>query len=118
MRRVLPILLIVAALALSAGPAFAGLCGTASFYGRESLGRTATGDYFDGTTLTAAMPDAAHLGERWLVTLAGRAVTVLINDIGPQRHLHRIIDLSAAAARQIGLTRRMGLATVCLRRLS
>lgn len=88
----------------------------ASWYGTESGSRTASGDYFDGSSLTAAMPSRSHLGERWRVSYAGRSVVVLVDDIGPAAYLHRGIDLSRAAAEIIGLTR-AGVARVCLDRL-
>jgi rare lipoprotein A len=88
----------------------------ASYYGTESGSRTATGEYFDGSSLTAAMPSRSHFGERWRVTYAGRSVTVRVNDLGPAKWTGRGIDLSHAAARAIGLTR-AGTGRVCLERL-
>ena len=88
----------------------------ASYYGTESGSRTATGEHFDGSGLTAAMPSRSHLGERWRVTYAGKTVTVRINDLGPAAWTHRGIDLSHAAARVIGLTH-AGTGRVCLERL-
>lgn len=88
----------------------------ASYYGTESGSRTATGEHFDGSSLTAAMPSRSHLGEHWRVSYAGRSVVVRVNDVGPATRLHRGIDLSHAAARVIGLTR-PGVAKVCLDRL-
>lgn len=88
----------------------------ASFYGSESGSRTATGEHFDGSSLTAAMPSRSHLGERWRVSYAGRSVVVRINDIGPAARLGRGIDLSRAAASRIGLTR-AGVGRVCLERI-
>lgn len=79
------------------------ICGVVSFYGTESGDKTATGEHFDGTSITAAMPDRSHLGEVWKVTWKGRSVTVRINDVGPRADLNRIMDLSKAAAKRIGL---------------
>jgi rare lipoprotein A len=116
-------LLIVAAEALSllfVAPAHGAECAgkmlLASHYGSESGNRTATGERFDGSSLTAAMPSRAHLGERWRVSYAGRSIVVRINDIGPAPRLHRDIDLSTAAARRIGMIR-AGVARVCAERL-
>lgn len=86
-------------------------CGIASFYGTESGTRTATGAYFDGRSMTAAMPSRSMLGKRVRVTYRGRSVVVLVNDLGPNRRLNRIIDLSRAAARVLGLP---GIGLVCL----
>jgi rare lipoprotein A len=101
-----------------AGPACHGIAGTASFYGTESCQkhrpcRTATGAYFDGSSMTAAMPSRSMLGRRVRVTdmRTGHSVVVLVNDIGPASWTHRVIDLSRAAARALGMG---GLARVCL----
>lgn len=90
-----------------------GQTGTASWYGTESGSRTASGAYFDGSGMTAAMPSRAMLGRRVVVTdmATARSVTVLVNDVGPAPRLHRIIDLSRAAARRLGMA---GLARVCI----
>lgn len=88
----------------------------ASYYGQESGNRTADGSYFDGSSLTAAMPSRSHLGERWRVTYRGRSVTVQVNDVGPAAYLHRDIDLSRAAAERIGMIG-AGIARVCAERL-
>jgi rare lipoprotein A len=89
---------------------------TASWYGAESGNRTATGDYFDGSSMTAAMPSRKHFGERYRVTFRGKSVTVRINDLGPHKRLGRGIDLSRAAADKIGM-RRAGVAKVCIERV-
>lgn len=77
--------------------------GIASWYGPGYHGkRTSSGERFDQDELTAAHERYAF-GTRVRVTLltTGRSVTVRINDRLPRRD--RIIDLSRAAARQIGL---------------
>lgn len=89
---------------------------TASWYGAESGNRTATGDHFDGSSLTAAMPSRKHFGERYRVTFRGKSVTVRINDLGPHKRLGRGIDLSRAAAEKIGM-RHAGVARVCIERV-
>ena len=90
--------------------------GKASWYGTESGNRTATGVHFDGSSMTAAMPSRKHLGEHWKVTYKGKSVVVRVNDLGPAKHLHRVIDLSRAAAKRIGLTA-AGVGTVCMVRV-
>lgn len=91
-------------------------CVSASWYGSESGNRTATGEYFDGSSLTAAMPSRKHLGERYRVHYGSKSVVVRINDVGPAKWTHRGIDLSRAAARHIGLIGH-GVGIVCLERL-
>jgi hypothetical protein len=79
--------------------------GLASWYGSKFHGRrTAYGDIFDMYQLTAAFPDRSMYGKTLRVTYlkSGRSVDVLVNDYGP--HVSgRVIDLSMAAARAIGL---------------
>ena len=86
--------------------------GIASWYGLQHQGlKMANGKRFDRRKLTAAS---------WYVPLGtvlrvvnlenGRSVTVTVTDRGPNFRLHRILDLSEAAARQLdyvekGLTR-------------
>jgi len=91
--------------------------GRASYYGRELAGNpTASGEPFDPTDLTAAHR-TLPLGTRVRVTHArtGESVVVRINDRGPF-HSNRVIDLSRAAADEIGLTR-AGTAVVDLEKL-
>lgn len=77
--------------------------GLASYYGKERQGRKmANGQRFDYHKLTAAcwfLP----LGTQVQVTNLknGRTVTVTITDRGPAHRLHRVIDLSFAAALQL-----------------
>ena len=76
----------------------------ASYYGDAFAGRpTASGEIFDPQLLTAAHK-TFPLGSIVQVTDAesGRSVTVRINDRGPF-HGDRAIDLSEAAAEQIGM---------------
>tara|TARA_B100001057_G_scaffold460414_1_gene511459 strand:+ start:74 stop:652 length:579 start_codon:yes stop_codon:yes gene_type:complete len=80
--------------------------GEASFYGNELAGnRTASGERFDPQGLTAAHR-TLPLGSEVRVTNPrnGESVVVRINDRGPY-HGNRVIDLSYAAAREIGLIR-------------
>ncbi len=87
--------------------------GEASYYGPRFHGRrTASGTRFDKRQLTAAHP-LLPLGSRVVVTniANGRQVEVEVNDRGPYAG-DRVIDLSEAAARRIGITRKEGVATV------
>jgi rare lipoprotein A len=78
--------------------------GIASWYGLQHQGRKmANGKRFDRRKMTAAS---------WYVPLGtvlrvvnmenGRSVTVTVTDRGPNLRLHRIVDLSEAAARELG----------------
>lgn len=78
--------------------------GTASFYGSAHQGkRTASGERFDQHALTAAHR-RLPFGSRVLVTNLSndRSVVVRINDRGPHTR-NRLIDLSRAAAEQLGM---------------
>ena len=80
--------------------------GEASYYGNELAGnRTATGEVFDPNKLTAAHR-TLPLGSEVRVTNPrnDESVVVRINDRGPY-HGNRVIDLSYAAAQEIGLIR-------------
>jgi rare lipoprotein A len=94
------------------------LTGTASWYGPGFHGRrSASGEMFNQNDLTAAHR-TLPFGTRVRVTnlRTGQQVVVRINDRGPFSH-GRIIDLSAAAAGQIGL-RASGVGRVQLEVLS
>jgi peptidoglycan lytic transglycosylase len=83
-----------------------GQVGYASFYGRPHDGlRTASGERYDMDEMTAAHR-TLPFGTRVRVTNLenGRRVVVRINDRGPFRK-GRVIDLSYAAARKLGLVR-------------
>ncbi len=89
----------------AAGPANQAQSGMASYYHDRFQGRrTASGARYDKGTLSAAHK-TLPLGTRVRVTdtRSGRSVVVRVNDRGPY-HGGRIIDLSRAAANQIGLT--------------
>ena len=80
--------------------------GEASYYGSELAGNpTASGEAFDPQKLTAAHR-TLPLGSEVRVTNPrnAKSVIVRINDRGPF-HGNRVIDLSTAAARTIGLIR-------------
>ena len=81
--------------------------GVASYYGRRFHGRrTASGERFDMNAMTAAHR-TLPFGSMVEVTnpRTGQSVTVRINDRGPFTR-GRTIDLSRAAAEQIGLVSR------------
>jgi len=92
--------------------------GMASYYGNELAGnRTASGERFDPAQLTAAhrsLPFGSLV--RVTNTSNGDSVVVRINDRGPFTH-RRVIDVSTAAAREIGM-HRSGTARVKLALLS
>ena len=78
--------------------------GIASWYGPRFHGRrTASGERYDMNDLTAAHP-SLRFGTKVGVrnTRTGREVVVRINDRGPFSK-NRIIDLSYAAAREVGV---------------
>ena len=86
--------------------------GKASWYGKFHHGhRTASGEIFNSNALTAAHR-TLRFGSRVRVKheTTRREVTVRINDRGPFKS-GRIIDLSRAAAKAIGL---IGVASVTL----
>ena len=91
------------------GRAQTGQVGWASWYGKQHQGRkTASGDRFSRSQLTAAHR-SLPLGTKVQVTnlRTGQHVVVKINDRGPHGGgKRRIIDLSEAAAKQIGLASR------------
>jgi rare lipoprotein A len=112
----LKILVVLLSLALSGcgkGPTHT-LQGTASWYGHPHHGRlTASGQPFNMYALTAAHR-TLPMGTRLRVTnlTNRRSVVVTITDRGPFVH-KRVIDLSYAAAREIGMVG-PGLAPVAL----
>jgi rare lipoprotein A len=74
----------------------------ASFYGNESGSKTASGQRFNENAMTAAHR-SLPFGTKLKVTHGDRSVVVTINDRGPFVH-GRVLDLSTAAARAVGLT--------------
>ena len=76
--------------------------GMASYYGNESGSKTASGQRFNQNALTAAHR-TLPFGTKLRVTHGGRSVVVTINDRGPFIR-GRVLDLSTAAAREVGLT--------------
>jgi len=76
------------------------LVGTASWYGKQHQGRKmANGQRFDRHKLTAASWDFPLGTTLRVVNMKnGNSVLVTITDRGPNHRLHRILDLSEAAA--------------------
>lgn len=98
----------------SAQAASGNQCGSASWYALTS--RTASGEMMNPAKLTAAHK-TLPFGTKLKVTNKnnGRSVVVRINDRGPFIK-GRVIDLSKAAAREIGMIR-SGHAPICFTRL-
>jgi rare lipoprotein A len=82
------------------------MVGVASFYAARFQGkRTASGEKFDNSALTAAHKSLPFGSQVKVTNLRnGKSVVVRINDRGPYVR-GRIIDLSKAAAKKIGLGR-------------
>jgi peptidoglycan lytic transglycosylase len=81
------------------GQSFSGI---ASFYGNESGSKTASGQRFNQNAMTCAHR-SLPFGTKLRVTHGGQSVVVTVNDRGPFVH-GRVLDLSTAAARAVGLT--------------
>jgi rare lipoprotein A len=111
---------LIAMLVALAAPALARTGGTdekgiASMYASRFVGRTtASGEVLDQHRFTAAHRKLPF-GTKLVVTNKrnGRSVIVIVNDRGPHRK-GRIIDLSPAAAQQLGM-KRAGLVPVEIR---
>ncbi len=84
---------------LGSGHSFSGM---ASYYGNESGSRTASGQRFNQNAMTCAHR-SLPFGTKLRVTHGDRSVVVTVNDRGPFVR-GRVLDLSTAAARAIGLT--------------
>ena len=80
--------------------------GMASYYGQELAGnRTANGERFDPSGMTAAHRTLPFGSMVRVTNLSnGQSVVVRINDRGPFGR-NRVIDVSHAAAKEIGLHR-------------
>src|SRR5450631_2122271 len=76
--------------------------GMASFYGNESGSKTASGQRFNQNAMTCAHR-SLPFGTKLRVTHDGQSVIVTVNDRGPFVR-GRVLDLSTAAARAVGLT--------------
>ena len=93
--------------------AWVGETGTASYYGPAYHGRrAASGPRFDQMALTAAHP-WLPFGTKVRVTLAGTSRTVIVTITDRLYSSRRVVDLSLAAARQLGMISR-GIAQVTL----
>ncbi len=114
MPTLVPRLLLVFGMALGALPACTMLpvgwtgrqAGLASWYGPGFYGRqTASGAVYTGAALTAAHRSLPFGTVVRVTNLAnGRRVVVVVDDRGPFVR-GRVIDLSAAAARRLGMVR-------------
>ena len=80
--------------------------GITAYYNKDYKGRTASGETYDPAKFTAAHR-TLPFGTRLLVTdeKSGRSVEVVINDRGPFTK-GRVLDLSLAAARELGMISR------------
>lgn len=107
-------ILVAALLVAGAGsPARAAQCGTASWY-TYTGNPTATGEAFNGTSMTAAhrtLPFGTIV--KVVDQRTGKSVVVRINDRGPAAWTGRIIDLSKRAATSLGF-KSAGTAKVCI----
>lgn len=115
-RKVVSVAALAAAL-LSISTAAYAQCGGASWYGPGFNGkRAASGEIFNENAMTAAHR-SLPFGTKVMVTdqRTGRQISVTINDRGPF-HGSRIIDLSKAAATELGFRNR-GTTSVCLSQL-
>ena len=79
-----------------------GFTGVASTYGNESGRQTASGQRFNENAMTCAHR-SLPFGTKLRVTHGGRSVIVTVNDRGPFVR-GRVLDLSTAAARAVGIT--------------
>ncbi|MDB5473124.1 MAG: septal ring lytic transglycosylase RlpA family protein [Devosia sp.] len=116
LRKALSVAALAAAL-LSLPTAAYAQCGGASWYGPGFNGkRAASGEIFNENAMTAAHR-SLPFGTQLLVTdqSSGRQIKVTINDRGPF-HGKRIIDLSKAAANELGFRNR-GTTSVCISQL-
>ena len=107
----------LAATLLSFSTAAYAQCGGASWYGPGFNGKkAASGEIFNENAMTAAHR-SLPFGTKLLVTdqNTGRQIKVTINDRGPF-HGKRIIDLSKAAASELGFRNR-GTTSVCISQL-
>ena len=88
--------------------------GIASWYGKDMKGRlTASGEKYDPAALTAAHREFPFGAQLKVINLENdHSVLVTVNDRGPYLN-NRILDLSSAAASQLGM-KKPGLVAVCV----
>lgn len=78
--------------------------GIASYYGHESSNRTANGERFRPGGLTGAIWGLPFNTKVRVTNLKNKKLVIVrINDRGPSKRLHRIIDLSQGSAEKIGM---------------
>jgi len=89
-----------------AGPVRAAECGYITYY-HATGNRTACGDRYDGSQMIAAHR-TLKCGTILTVTdrATGKSVKVVVRDRGPAKWTGNSLDLSYAAARQMGMVRR------------
>jgi rare lipoprotein A len=87
--------------------------GVASVYATQHQSKkTASGERFDEHKLTAASKTLPLNSKAKVTNLkTGRSVDVTITDRGPYAK-HRVIDLSPAAAKEVGIDKKEGVARV------
>jgi rare lipoprotein A len=89
----------------TASQTWTGETGVASYYGSAHQGRrTASGDRFDQNALTAAHP-WLPFGTKVRVTLQETGQSVIVTITDRLYSARRVIDLSVAAARLLGMVR-------------
>lgn len=89
-------------------PALEARQGEASYYADSLAGhRTASGDRYDPRQFTCASRDLPFGTVLRVVRVdTGAAVIVRVNDRGPFGRRQRLLDLSRAAAQELGMVRR------------
>ena len=87
-----------ASVSATSGHSFSGV---ASFYGNESGSETASGQRFNENAMTCAHR-SLPFGTKLRVTHGDRSIVVTVNDRGPFVR-GRVLDLSTAAARALGI---------------
>lgn len=110
------VILVVALVAL-ASPAVAECRGQivkASWYGRESGNRTASGMAFNGRQFIVAHK-SLPFGTKLRLTYKGRSVVVPVEDRGPYIK-GRTLDLAEVVAERLG-TKKAGVVSLCMERL-
>jgi rare lipoprotein A len=113
--RILTLAVAAATIALAHAQPAAAQCGKASWYALHS--RTASGEMMNPSAMTAAHR-SLRFGSKVRVTNKnnGRSVVVRINDRGPFVK-GRIIDVSKAAAHQLGFVS-SGHTSICIQKVS